>query len=222
MAGEEQSIVRLKSDFYRDGYRKILVCLGLIITAIGLLIASSIYLYVTKPPPVYFATDKEWRTLPLVPVELPYLSTADLLQWVSNVMMSAFYYDFVHYNNQIQELRQYFTDQGWLAFQGMLTNYASSDSINVKKYFINGAPDGAPFVLNEGLLDHRYAWWVQIPIQITYTYFDQQTVLTSKKRPIFQLLVVRIPTANNIFGVAIDNVRLISGEPVKSTSATNG
>ena len=177
----EQDVVRLKSDFYRDGYRKIVVCLGLIIAAIILLIASCIYLYVTKPPPVYFPTDKEWRILPPVSVELPYLTTADLLQWVGNVMMGTFYYDFIHYQEQLDENRFYFTDQGWLAFQGMLNNYASSDMVNVNKTFINGTPAGAPFIINEGLLEKRYAWWVQIPVKIEYTYPSKEMVTRSEE-----------------------------------------
>lgn len=221
MAGEEQHVVRLRSDFYRDGYRKILLCLGLIIAAVVLLIASCVYLYVTKPPPVYFSTDKEWRIVSAVPVELSYLTSADLLQWVGNAMMGAFHYDFVNYNNQLQGTRQYFTDQGWLAFQGMLNNYASTDTVTIKKVFVNGVADGAPFILNEGLLDKRYAWWVQIPMQITYTSVVGEA-RTNKQKVIFQILVVRTPTLNNMDGVAIDNIRLLSSNTGKTASTTNG
>lgn len=215
MASSEQ-VVRLKSDFYRDGYRKIVLALSLIVASIILLVASSIYLYISIPPPVYFITDKEWRLVAPVPVEQPYLSSSDLLQWVGNVMMGAFCYDFVNYQNQIQANRKYFTDNGWLAFQGMLNNYASSDMVTVKKNFINGAPNGAPFIINEGLLDKRYAWWVQIPVKLNYTYASE-TVTTSKREITFQLLVLRIPTLNNFDGVAIDNIKLLTGTTATST-----
>jgi len=218
MATVEQDVVRLKSHFYSDGYRKIIVCLGLIVAAIVILVSCCVYLYVTKPPPVYFPTDKEWRILPPVPVESPYLITADLLQWVGNVMMVVFYYDFVNYQDQLQQNRAYFTDKGWLAFQGMLNNYASSDMINVKKTFVNGAPSGAPFIINEGILDQRYAWWVQIPVTITYTFIGAE-VSTATKQLIFQILVVRVPTLNNIYGVAIDNIKLLTNK--KATSMPN-
>jgi intracellular multiplication protein IcmL len=216
VAVEDRDVVRLKSDFYRDGYRKIVLCLGLIIAAIILLIASCIYLYVTEPPPVYFSTDKEWRILPPVSVELPYLISADLLQWVGHVMMGVFYYDFVNYQDQLQDNRSYFTDKGWLAFQGMINNYASNDMVSVKKIFVNGAPNGAPFVLNEGLLEQRYAWWVQIPMKITYTYIGKD-MSTSEKQITFQILVVRIPTLNNIYGVAIDNIKLLTNKTATGT-----
>ncbi len=216
MAVEKQDVVRLKSDFYRDGYRKIILCLGLIIAAIILLVASCVYLYVTKPPPVYFSTDKEWRILPPVSVELPYLVSADLLQWVGNVMMSVFYYDFLHYQDQLQENRVYFTDKGWLAFQGMINNYASNDTVSVKKTFVNGAPNGAPFILNEGVLEQRYAWWVQVPTKITYSYIGKEAT-TDEKQVTFQILVVRVPTLNNIYGVAIDNIKLLTNKTATST-----
>lgn len=218
MASSEQ-VVRLKSDFYRDGYRKVVAALSLIIIAIILLVAGSIYLYISIPPPVYFITDKEWRLVPPVPIEQPYLSTSDLLQWVGNVMMGAFCYDFVNYQNQIQANRKYFTDKGWLAFQGMLNNYASSDLVTIKKTFINGAPGGAPFIINEGLLDKRYAWWVQIPMQINYTYASTNTT-TSKRDITFQLLVVRIPTWNNFDGVVIDNIKLLTRKTDTAIAST--
>lgn len=221
MAEEEEYIVRLKSDFYRDGYRKILLCLGLILATIVLLIASCLYLYFTKPPPVYFSTDNEWRIVQPVPVELPYLASSDLLQWVGNVMMDAFHYDFINYKDQLQENRQSFTDQGWLAFQGMLNNFASNDTIVIKKTFVNGAANGAPFILNEGLLEKRYAWWVQIPMRITYVYTGEQAG-TNSQQPVFQILVVRIPTLNNIYGVAIDNIKLLTSKNATATSMTNG
>jgi intracellular multiplication protein IcmL len=221
MAVQEQDVVRLKSDFYRDGYHKIVLCLGLIIVAIMLLIASCIYLYVNKPPPVYFPTDKDWRILPPVAVEVPYLTSSSLLQWVGNVMRGAFYYDFTNYKDQVQENRSYFTDQGWLAFQGMLNNYASSDVVNIKKTFVNGSPNGAPFIINEGLLENRYAWWVQIPMTISYI-STVKNMTTTNKQVIFQMLVVRVPTLNNIYGVSIDNMKLLTKTTGTVTSLTNG
>ncbi|MDA8561925.1 DotI/IcmL/TraM family protein, partial [Gammaproteobacteria bacterium] len=202
-------IIHLKNDFYRDGYNKILICMGLIVAAILLLIACSLYLYFSKPKPIYFLTNKDWRVLPQVSLNQSYLPSSELLQWVGDVTRNAFYYDFINYDDQILKNRKYFTDKGWVSFEGMLKNYAPRDLIEVDKVFINGSPGAAPFIINEGLLDQTYAWWVQIPVWITYNYASKQKSI-SKKQIVFQFLVVRVPTVNNIYGVAIDNIKILT------------
>ena len=62
MADEEQQTIRLRKDFYRDGFRKILFILGLFLIVIVLLIATYLS-FLDRPPPVEFSTDNEWRIL---------------------------------------------------------------------------------------------------------------------------------------------------------------
>ncbi len=86
MAVETYEVVNLKDDFYRDGFIKALAFFFVLLLALMLLISITVYLAITKPEPVYFATDTEWRVLPPVPLDQPYLSDADLLQWVASVL----------------------------------------------------------------------------------------------------------------------------------------
>ena len=69
MAGEELQVVRLRDDFYRDGFYKVLFALATIIIAILSMVALSVYIYVTKPAPVNFSADNEWRILPPVSIK---------------------------------------------------------------------------------------------------------------------------------------------------------
>jgi intracellular multiplication protein IcmL len=199
MADEEQQTIRLRKDFYRDGFRKILFILGLFLIVIVLLIATAIYLFLDRPPPVEFSTDNEWRILLPVPLDKPYLPQADLIQWVSTVIPKLFNYDFISYKLQLEQNEQYFTENGWKTFLNLLNNYAAYTAVTSKKLFITTIPLGAPFVLNQGLLERKYSWWVQMPLNINYSNgFLQPLDL--------QVLVVRISTLNNLYGVAIDNI----------------
>lgn len=207
MAGEELQVVRLRDDFYRDGFNKILIALATIIGSIIFLIVISIHLYLAKPPPVYFGTDNEWRVLAPIPLNQPYLTTADLSQWTSETLPSLFAYDFVNYANQLQNNAQFFTDDGWKKFLDQINIYASSNLVQNSKMFLNPAAAGAPFVLNQGLLNGRYAWWIQMPINVTFI-----TATKSYTQPlVVQALIVRISTLNNLYGVAIDNFIVTKG-----------
>ncbi|MCE3238574.1 MAG: hypothetical protein K0R24_1555 [Gammaproteobacteria bacterium] len=191
-------VVHLRSDFYCDGFRKILFALGIALLVTFLLIATVIYFLLDKPSPVNFSTDNEWRIVKPVPVDQPYLSTPDLIQWVSRVP-TLFNYDFVNYKSELQDNAQYFTENGWKKFLELLNSAIPYATIMNAKLFVNGTAEGAPYVINEGLLAGRYSWWVQTSVNINYSSRYTQSLN-------LQVLVVRVPTLNNLYGVAIDNI----------------
>lgn len=203
---EKSEIVRLKDDFYRDGFYKVLFALITICSAIGLLAVLSFYLYQEQPPPVFFATDNEWRILPDVPVNQPYLNTPDLVQWVSTVIPAAFHFDFVNYTTQMNNLQRYFTPEGWKKYNDQIAPFVNQTVLQNGKLFVNGSAFGAPFILNQGMLQGRYGWWIQMPIAVEYATFERSTTQNIS----VQVLVVRIPTLNNLDGVAIDNFIILA------------
>lgn len=216
MADEGSHVVQLRDDFYRDDFAKVILLIAFVCVAVGLLVAVSTYLHMEKPKPVYFSTDKEWRVQASVPLDKPYLSTPDLLQWVSDAVRNAFVYDFNNYNNQLQASTQYFTSDGWKVFLNQLNIYVNYNTVQTNKMFVNPMPSGAPFILQQGLLSGRYAWWVQMPIDLNYISYDR----SSKQTLTLQILVVRVPTMNNLSGVGIDNV--IVSQSTTTSQEANG
>lgn len=204
----EEEVGQLKIDFYRDGFGRILIAIFLTLAAMVLLGLISAYLFLTHPEPVVFSVDKDWRVLPPVPIDQAYIKDPDLLQWISQVLPSVLTYDFVNYKTQVDEARQYFSDNGWKVFLNQLDTYANNNTLQAAKMFVNANPSGAPIVLNRGILDGRYAWWIQIPMKLSYS----SPGGTSVKPLVFQVLIVRIPTLDNLDGVTIDNVVIKPGE----------
>jgi intracellular multiplication protein IcmL len=218
---EELQVVRLRNDFYRDGFAKIMLGLTMILTAIILLVAVSVYIYVAKPQPILFATDNDWRILPPVPVDQPYLKRPDLLQWVSDALSDAFTYDFINYRTQQPDYEHYFTPNGWKRFSDLISIYAPYTSVINTKLFVTAAPAGAPFVLNEGALEGRFGWWVQLPMEIRYTNYERSYI----QPLVVQVLVLRVPTLNNLYGVGIDNIIVVTSKTKPAGGAigpTNG
>lgn len=216
MAEEELQVVRLKREFYRDGFTKILLAIALVLLTMGVLASLSVYLFVTKPDPVYFATDNEWRILPPVPVDRAYLSNPELLQWVGKALPASFTYDFLNYKSQQQEVTEFFTSKGWQNLLGQLKNYhVDEDTLQKSKMFVNAQLTGAPFILNQGVLpDGRYAWRVQIPMNVSYSnnLADRDLVIIA--------LVVRVPTLDYLSGVGIEDLNI--SEAKGNVVTTNG
>jgi intracellular multiplication protein IcmL len=211
---ETKQVIQLKSDFYRDGFRKVMFALGTAITIVVLLLATSIYLLLDKPSPVNFSTDSEWRILKPVPVDQPFISTSDLVQWVSNTLLNLFNYDFVNYKTELEGNTHYFTENGWKKFLDVLNGYAAYNTVVSSKLFINGGINGAPYVLNEGLLAGRYSWWVQGSANLKYSSGLSQILD-------MQILVVRVSTLNNLDGIAIENIVPLNNKPTESKVTQN-
>lgn len=210
MAEEAVEVMHLKDNFYRDSFTILSITLSLVVFVILVLIGTSIYLIVNKPRPVYFVVGDEWRLMSPVPVNKPYLLKPDLLQWVSTVLPKAFDYDFVNYKAQLTDASQYFTTNGWKNFLNQINIYADYERVQTEKLFIQTQPGGAPFVLNQGVLQGRYAWWVQMPLVLNYI----SSTKRSSETLTLQVLVVRVPTLNNLAGVGIENVLITTNKAV--------
>ncbi len=202
--------IRLQDDFYRDSFNKVVLIIISVVVGIIFLVTMALYIYLHKPAPKYFQVGEEWRILTPVPVDKPYLENSELLQWVSNAAAKIFTYDFNRYNAQLNLAKPYFTDDGWQNFLNQLNIYANYNKVQSDKMFVYGVPSGAPIILNDSssgsLSSGRYAWLVQIPVDINYAYAGNTQ--TSPQTLTLQLLVVRVPTLNNLDGVAIDNVEV--------------
>lgn len=208
MAEEELEIVRLKNDFYKDGFYKVFLALIMMMTAIVLLLFASLSLYLEKPSPILFYTDNEGRVFPPVPENKPYISTANLLQWASKRLPASFTFDFSNYANELNDLQQYYTRNGWQKLQDLLTTYANEKTVEDSKLFIQAVPSSVPTIFNQGLIQEgtggSYGWWIQLPLDIRYTTADKNYTTSV----IIQALVVRVPILNDLSGVAIDDILL--------------
>jgi len=207
MADTDTGVVELRDDYYRDSFGKLILIMASMVVAIILLLATSFYLFVTEPPPIRFAVSEEWRVQQDVPLEQPYLATPILLQWVSDALLNVFQLDFVGYNEQLKRASPYFTDDGWRIFLDQLNNYANYNNVQNKKMFIKSEPNSAPVILNSGVLTGRWAWLIQAPITLRYVSNDG----ASSQSLNLQVTVVRVPTANNLMGVGIDNIIVSQG-----------
>lgn len=202
MSDEELLEIGLTDRFYRDSFGKVVFVILSLWIAVVLLIATSVYLHLHKPKPRVFVVGDEWRVQPPVPVDQDYLSEADLLQWVTDALSNAFVFDFNHYNEQLKSASQYFTTAGWKVFLNHLNNYVNYNTVRNNKMYVRAAPTGAPYIINQGMLSGRKAWWVKVPLSITYQGLKPLTDTTVT----WQVLVVRVPTTNNLSGVGIENM----------------
>lgn len=197
-------VVSLRDDFYRDGFHVIWLSIGLTVGAIGLLIIVSLYFFLHQVLPIRFPVYDGFRVQGDIPIDKPYLSIADLLQWVSEAMPDILSIDFVTYDQYTKEFEHYFTSTGWEKYNAVANIFINHDDIMKNKYFVSATAASAPVILNQGIIDGKYAWWIQMPINVSYSSVVQGEMHNTKL--IAQTLVVRVPTLTNLKGIAIENL----------------
>src|SRR5262245_58488610 len=147
MAENALELVRLRNEFYRDSYRRVMMILLLAILVIFILAGSLTYVLTHPPAPRYFATDSTGRIIPLIPLDRPNLSTSALLQWANSAAVAAFTYNFVNYRQELQAASEFFTPEGWQAFIQSLQQSNNLSAVIAKKLVVSAVATGAPVVL---------------------------------------------------------------------------
>lgn len=193
-------VIRLRTNFYRDSYRRILIALLLMIL-INLIMGGMLFYILThRPEPRYFATTSDGKVIPLYPLSAPVVSTTELLRWATEAAASANTYNFVNYRKELQEASHYFTPAGWKEYQTELKASRNLETVLAKKLTVNAVPTGAPIILDQGVVAGKYKWKVQLPILVTY-----ESSTTKISQPLLvTMLVTRVSTLETPQGIAID------------------
>lgn len=199
MKEDALQVVKLRNEFYRDNYRKVIAALMISFFVIFILAGALFYIVSHPPAPRYFATSKDGRIVPLVAFSQPNLSNATVLEWSNTAATAAYSYNFVNYRQALQRAADYFTPEGKQMFFSAIKSSNNLQAVISKKLIVSAVATGVPVILEEGLLADRYTWKVQIPMLITFqsaSQFSQQAVTVT-------MLIVRVSTLTSPSGIGI-------------------
>jgi len=199
MVDDAVELVRLRNNFYRDNYRRLVSALLFLLVIIIISVGIIFYQITHRPEPRYFATTVDGRIMPLFPLSEPMLSPGELLQWAHGAAISAYTYNFVNYRDAMQQLQNQFTPDGWRYYEDALRVSRNLEMIIAKKLVVSAVATGTPIILDQAVIDGRYSWKVQIPLLISYQSPNEQT----QKPLIVMMIVSRVPTVDMPKGIAI-------------------
>lgn len=161
--------VVIRNEFYKDGYRSILklaVFQSLII--LSLIGAMFFVIHIHQPENRYFATTEDGRLIPMVPLSEPNLSTPALMSWVAQATTEVMTFGFNDFKRRLQEASRNFTKTGWESFTKALQSSRILEMVEENQQVVTAAPQGAPVLQQEGVVQGRYQWVVQVPIAVTF------------------------------------------------------
>lgn len=198
-------LVVYRNNFYRDNYRRLMVvCLALLVL-IGCVVYWAFYERTHKPAPEYFATTYDGKLIALIPLNQPNMEDNALLQWATEAAVASYTFNFVNYRKALQDIRIYFTQNGYQYYIKALTESNNLDAIINKKFVASAAPTGAPVILEKRIFKEGeapggvYGWTVQLPMVINYQSSTEQL----SQNIILDMLILRTSTLESPKGVGI-------------------
>lgn len=195
-------LVLYRNAFYRDGYKRLLFCLLLLLAVNGLLGFAVFYRYTHPPQPQYFAATADGRLIAIHPLTDPVLSDQQVLQFVAKAVRDMYALDYIHWRAQLQHVQSYFTVYGWQYYIDALRSSDNLNTLRKLKMVVSSQITGAPHIARKTIISGRYAWKVEVPLLVTYRGAKGQAIRQSMK---VTLIILRVAVQDNPSRIAINN-----------------
>ncbi|QOF75200.1 type IVB secretion system apparatus protein IcmL/DotI (plasmid) [Aminobacter sp. SR38] len=166
--GQIETIL-MRADVYRTAYRRMsIIALALLVVAV-IAVLAAVSLALTRPEPRYFATTADGRIQPLIPLDQPHLSAAEIATYAAEAVTRSFTYSFATYQQDFQDAQQYFTKpQGWNSFVDAVQKSGTLDLVKNRRLNTTAIAQRAVIVREGVSANGVYEWIVQMPVRVTY------------------------------------------------------
>ena len=170
-------------------------------------VTGNVLLFLKRTPPAYFATTSDGRVLPMVPLSDPLRSSRWLLTFASRTAVDALTMDFVNWRRTFARIRRRFSPQAYEDFYRAFETGGMKALVLDRQMVVSAVPENAPVIVATGVLSGRRAWKIQIPMTVSYS----NGAGTTPKRYVVTMMVARVPTTINPYGVAVTQFVLAEG-----------
>lgn len=180
--------------------RRTFIILALLVVIIFLMpVLKPIYQYEALTP------DKEKQSL--VALDMPNLTDQAILSWAATSITEILTFGFGDFDQRILSQRNLFTDSGWDAFTQAIRDQDMRSTFKLRQLVLTSVPADSPVLVSKGENEEKlYLWIVQMPVIMTYTTNND---VSTRKRKIVQLTIVRVPPSQNEAGIGIKNWELM-------------
>lgn len=162
-----------------------------------------------RQPTLFYAQSAESDRVQLKALTQPNVSTKTLLNWSTLAAAASFTFDFVNSSQQLEALKDYFTQAGYTNFIESLSNNNTLETIQEKKLVSSAVATGPAVLLSEEEVATQRAWRIQVPILVRY----QSANVNTTQGQIVEMLVVQVSTKDAPKGIGIAQYIVWNTEP---------
>jgi len=196
-------------EFHRDLSRRLMKAV-LPLTVLAVVQTSVIGVLATRDWFRYFPVDRQGRLLQeMAPLDRVQHSEADIIVWASTHATRVFTFGFHDFQMRMQDVKPYFTDEGWTQFDAALTASKYRSIVVDGLEVLTSAPKAAGIVVERGVSGGRYYWIVRLPVLLTF----QQGAVPHPQSVLMTMRVVQVPRTESEDALAF--AQLIT-EPLSS------
>lgn len=170
---------------------------------IGLLVFMVLVVHATRPQARYYVEPPTGSSKEVFPLNEPNVTPTAMLKWATLAATSAYTIDFYHYQDNIDALKDFFTNDGYKDYVQSLDDSGSIAKIKNDKLIQSAVSTNTAVILQEGPLRGLYTWRIQVPILVTY---QGASTTSSQKNIAVSLLVTRVPTDQAPKGIGIAQI----------------
>lgn len=187
------------NQFMRDGYRRMLTALVALMLSATALIGVYILVGTMQDSPRYYASTTTGEVIGLEALSSPVVTSEFIQQWSQTVARKAYTLNFLSFEKQLQDVRPYFSADGWSAFQASLAKVGLIDKIQQEKLYLSAVANGPVVILNRYVSHGSYSWDVQLPMLILFSSSSMQV----KKQIYVGMTIKRVPELGTPQGIAV-------------------
>lgn len=186
-------------NFMRVDFRRMMSTLVVLMISAVCLLATYVLLGFTQGTSKYYASTTTGEVIGLDALSTPVVTTEFIQQWAQTVARKAYTLNFLSYQQQLQDVRPYFSADGWSAFQAALAKVGLIDKIQQEKLYLSAVANGPVVVLNRYLSHGAYSWDVQLPMLVLYSSSSMQV----KQQIYVGMTIKRVPELGTPQGIAV-------------------
>lgn len=201
VAPEPLTVVKQIAGYAQESSSMLSILFLSVLVLVALLIMLIFAQLVSNPSPVNFRLNNNLQIIDPVPLDEEGISTAALLNWVNNLLIDAFSFNYSNQDRQGDKLVDYMSDTALNSYLRLLTTDENLSSVKEMRYVVSVKPEEAPEILVSRSFRGRYAWQISVPAVIRF----QNALVRQSQRVEVEFLVLRVPETESPLGIKVAN-----------------
>lgn len=192
-------IVRHNSRYRSDSLGSLSVLMLGLVILIAILVMFAFLEIGTRPSPKYFKLNDNLQIIEPVPLDQEGISKAALLNWISEMIINAFSYNYSNQHKQQAKMTEYFSDSAMQLYLNYLQTDQDLSAVAENKYVVAVRMTSAPEIITGKEYKGRYAWQIRVPMQLRFA----NALNRSTQDLTMDILVWRVPETESALGITI-------------------
>lgn len=196
----------------RDAFRISLMCNLIMGPLLFVSMTGNVVQFVTQKEPPVIGLTSDHRVIEIIPLNKRVLSDADVLTFAEKAARMSFTLDFARKKQQLQQIRGWYTNDGYSAFIREMNRSGNLKIIDDNQLIAVPVTNLPAAIVDSRDNQGRFEWLVDVPLVVN---FDGKGPRQRSLNYVLRMTIVRVSHAERQDGVAVDavNMKVSDSEP---------